>query len=425
MSHLRRVLTYAVLFLCAPSLLADEASQIFDSLYGARLKAVESTPASKDDVEFAATLLASAKQARDTPALLKLICEAVDKLGSRDRTGYGFVVEARRLQSDAIPADRGTCLDRIIEVQQLTWNASRGQERNGAAKFHAASGEYTNALEYYQRGISMARSVRSHSVSDILAEREATANKLRASKRVDDLNHKLEVNPADTESAEELVTIMIVELDDPARAAQFKFLSLNEALKTHITLAAQPIDKLESSQCLSLGDWYNGLALQTRGPMRANMWLHAHRYYERYLKISKSGGLEQKKVELTLLQITASLEKLGFRAPREVTVPATCNRAKAFPTGVTLKKGERFQLFPNPDDKWTGGGSRARVFCDWQGYSGGNWMKMFLKIGDHVEPVASGQTVTSPNDGALELYAEDGKVAQNKGQIRVVIKFPQ
>jgi len=93
-------------------------------------------------------------------------------------------------------------------------------------------------------------------------------------------------------------------------------------------------------------------------------------------------------------------------------------------TGVTLLSGQKFKVLPNPEDKWSGGGSKQGVFCDYKGYPDrrNNWMRMFLQIADEkAVPVDPDLIQSAPVDGILKLYAEDGSAAGNVGEIRVEI----
>lgn len=93
-------------------------------------------------------------------------------------------------------------------------------------------------------------------------------------------------------------------------------------------------------------------------------------------------------------------------------------------TRVTLRNGQKFRIIPDPEGEWSGGGSKAGVFCDYKGYAdrGTNWMRMYSQVGDgNPEPVDPEVVRTAAVDGDLKLFAEDGSAAGNKGAIKVEI----
>jgi len=320
--HLYRMLAISIVLLCAVFVSADETQDVFNTVYGARLQAVESTPDPADDVEYARTLLDAARESRDTPDLLKLLCETSERLGSRNKTGFRIAVEATRLQMEVIPGVRGTCLNRILELQQAIWRSSQGAAKTDAAlnlfntlltnaEYRINEGEYAKAIKLYRQSLPLARSLRSPLVSDIISAREATAIKLQTNNRIQGLHDELKRDPKDSDLAEQLVKALVVEADDPTRAAKFTFLPLTDELKNHVKLAAQPVDNLEPSQAANLGDWYYGLANQSSESTRTRLLIRARNYYRRCQQAGNLENLEQKKTELVLKQINDTLDKVG------------------------------------------------------------------------------------------------------------------
>ena len=65
---------------------------------------------------------------------------------------------------------------------------------------------------------------------------------------------------------------------------------------------------------------------------------------------------------------------------KTVTVQAHDVGSSPSKTGVTLQKGQRFKLIPSSKDEWTGGGTKAGVFCNYLGYTDrADWMRMMWK----------------------------------------------
>jgi len=108
--------------------------------------------------------------------------------------------------------------------------------------------------------------------------------------------------------------------------------------------------------------------------------------------------------------------------PTFTEINVRADRPKA--TGIMLKKGQKFSLEPNREDKWGGGGTKKGVLCDYMGYDdrGNTWMRMMFRVGkEEGSPVKLGHLQFAKQDGELTIYAFDGLPAGNTGEIRVSI----
>lgn len=140
-----------------------------------------------------------------------------------------------------------------------------------------------------------------------------------------------------------------------------------------------------------------------------------------------AGALKCKEIKQSIVKAieTAVVLSSSNRESRfKAKVSATNFVGDPINTGVALVKGQAFSIVPNPKDKWTGGGSKRGVYCNYQGYpgNGGEWMQMRYQIGENkAVPVVSDAIQTAPSNGELKLFAEDGSAAGNAGDIRVEI----
>ena len=110
----------------------------------------------------------------------------------------------------------------------------------------------------------------------------------------------------------------------------------------------------------------------------------------------------------------------------EATVLSTRNRKSPVRTQVYVRENEQFLIIPNPEDKWTGGGSKAGKFCDFRGYipndTKGTWMRLYYAIEDgDPKPVDPTKVLKADREGKLNLFVEDANPRGNKGEVRVVI----
>ncbi len=109
-------------------------------------------------------------------------------------------------------------------------------------------------------------------------------------------------------------------------------------------------------------------------------------------------------------------------------VQALQTQASPLATGLRVKKGQKFTIYPNKEDKWTGGGTKANLYCGYMGYDdrGNMWMRLHCRVGNaQPEPVVDSKEMTAEADGELFLYAYDDKAAGNVGQIRVAVALPE
>ena len=91
---------------------------------------------------------------------------------------------------------------------------------------------------------------------------------------------------------------------------------------------------------------------------------------------------------------------------------------------MRVAKGQVFVITPDPAGRWGGGGTKAGKLCDYRGYFPNKddpWMRMFWRVGTTTVPVVSGQPVTAPADGEIELMCWDAKIDKNKGEIRATV----
>lgn len=128
----------------------------------------------------------------------------------------------------------------------------------------------------------------------------------------------------------------------------------------------------------------------------------------------------------TIAQKIRDEKILIARLPRqEFGIHASHNEGRACPTGIKLKKGQRFIVYPNRDDRWCGGGSKRGIFCDYRGYPRRMWMKMHWKVGPAKAPVSPSEQVTAAAEAELKFFSVDHDVTGNYGTIRVrVVVIP-
>ena len=112
---------------------AAKAAEAFESLYGKDWKRVKPTPDVRDDIDLAKKLLAAAKETRDQPEFLAVLCEKTAELAAV-LTGYATAVEALELEAAGLPDRAPAVAARLLEIRQKQFDAAKGDDRAAAGE---------------------------------------------------------------------------------------------------------------------------------------------------------------------------------------------------------------------------------------------------------------------------------------------------
>lgn len=116
-------------------------------------------------------------------------------------------------------------------------------------------------------------------------------------------------------------------------------------------------------------------------------------------------------------------------APAESRVHIPAASVGSHPVIVGLVKAGQVVTVEPIKVYWTGGGSKAGKYCDWNGYPGsGNegghpWMAVVAAVGKESHAPANNKlSFTVAADGMLVVYANDDKPEGNVGSGDVTVK---
>ncbi len=264
-------LILVMLLSSSSSALADDAKQVFDSLYGPRIKAAKATADRADDHALAKELLASAGNSADTPALLALLCEASYDLGSRHPDGFTTAAQAMTLLAESVEAQRTGAREKLADVLMKQSRLGKPDERETAGEqlidTLLAMGDeklemkkWTEATGDYRRAMTIATPRKSPKLETIKAKLDLATRRDRAEKQIARLNEKLLGDANDSATAQEIVKLYIVEFDDPKAALPFLNRTKDESLKKLVPLASGATESVSGDDHLALGEWYRSLA---------------------------------------------------------------------------------------------------------------------------------------------------------------------
>jgi len=340
MGHGGRLAPAAILLASWLPVLADEAADTFNKLYGEDLKRVAATPFPADDVALARQMLEDAKKVGDQPAFVALLCEKAYELAAKDASGYATATAAMDLLAVKVPEKKVECLQKNAGIYQKQYALARGEAKTKAgenviaalsalAEAQTAAGDTDGAGMTLRQAIAVATAIKSEHKAALQARLENLAPRQKIERQIAAIQAKLDANPKDAASRTELVRLYLVEMDDPAEAAKFLDETLDEAARKYVPAAARTVEAAPEVECTELGDWYKGLAEQavTPGSKRA-MLRRAQGYYRRFLVLHPAADLGRTAATLTLKRIDDALAKLG---------PAP--EPKSGPAGLTLDLG--------------------------------------------------------------------------------------
>ncbi|MEX2212474.1 MAG: hypothetical protein WD768_00005, partial [Phycisphaeraceae bacterium] len=300
------------------ALQADDAQQVFDAVYGPRVKQVSGTTDRGDDVALAASLLAAARTSTDTPALLALMCEAAYDLGQRHADGYTTAADAMTLLAQTVPDQRDAARDKLAEILTKQSRAGKVEERDpalnrlletlmaiGHEKMDARS--YGDAAGAFRRVVTLAAPKKLPQGEDAKARMDDAMRLDRVTKQVARLQEKLQANANDFASAEEIVRLNVIELDDAAAALAVLDRVQDERMKQLTPLAVKALEELKAEEALALGEWLRGFAVAAK-PQDRELWVRTEAYLSRFVEQNSEAGFNATKATVLLSEAAAKLK---------------------------------------------------------------------------------------------------------------------
>jgi len=336
----------AILLACPLVVLADEAADTFNKLYGDDLKRVAATPSPADDVALAKQLLEAAGNVTNQTAFLALLCEKAYELAIKDPTGYPTAEAAMKLLAASAAEKKVESLQKIAAIYQRSYATAHAEAKAKAgealiesfkvlADAQAAAQDANGAGATLKQALAVATTIKSESKAAFQDQLAGLASQQQVEKQIAALKAKLEADPKDASSRKEIVRMYLVETDNPAEAAKFVDETCDEGTRRYVPAAAKPTEDAPELACTQLGDWYRGLADQAAVPAsKGAMLRRAQTYYQRFLVLHTAEDLARTVATLTLKRIEDALAKLPpALEPKSGPASVTLDLGK----GVTMK----------------------------------------------------------------------------------------
>lgn len=300
------------------SLRADEATKIFDQVYGQKVKAVVASLDKADDHALVAELtrLASDSATDETLAIV-MFTQGYD-LAMRDASGARLAADAMSALGSRVESQRAFATEKRIDALNLLFLRGKAEERDEAGgemvdllveqgNAQASKGKYTEAAATYRRAILATSRIKSRSPDDIKPRMEAVLQQARAAKQVEIYRAKLLENRSDTAMAEALVKVYLTELDDAKAAGPYLEIVKDEMLKKVAVLAAKSVSELEEGEAIVLAEWYYAQSRGAKELAEAVTLGRTKENLERFLALHTGSDLQRSKAMVMKTEVEQTL----------------------------------------------------------------------------------------------------------------------
>jgi len=307
--------------IAAPAVMADVEDD-FNTLFGPEAKKVAATKATRDDADFAASLLAAAGKVGDRINLKTLILEKAHQFAIADPTGHETAVKALRQLHEVCGRRKLEWDEKLATVWQLRYSRARGTKRSTAgqallkqlvtaAAANFAAGQTTKASSFYRKALALAGALHSPRKSEIVAKLKAANARLLVEQKIASLRRRLESDPRDRKIRETLIQLCLVELDSPTEAAKLLSDDVGEFLRTYVSLATRPVNEIAEGACLELGAWYEEVSEKATLKGKASALGRARQYYQHYLTRHTKKDVFRVKATIALARVDKALNELA------------------------------------------------------------------------------------------------------------------
>jgi len=290
--------------------------------FGEQEARVARSTSTRDDAEFAAKMLASARELDAQPKAKALLCEKACEFGLKDAAGWATAVEALALLRTCTEGREAEIDARLLEASEVRYKLSRGPERERAGlrlvamlveagEKALAAGQGDRAVTSYARAVRVASAIRLPQARSIAMRRRLATEAARTVKEAEDLEKARRAAPDNRALATRLLMLYLVERDDPAKAVELlRSAEASEAVRTYAPLAAKGPAAANEALSAELGDWYAALAAKARGYGKYRMLRRSRAYYQRFLALHEKKDVTRLRVAMAMAKVVKALEPL-------------------------------------------------------------------------------------------------------------------
>ncbi len=273
------------------------------------------------------------------------MCETAHDLAADVSGGVTIAFEALDVLAEKVPDRRFDCALRRAALCQRVYSGS-GLRADGqhlvaawteAAELGTSARRFTEAAEAWRKALELAEEKDFPKLEAIRERLPAFAARVESVRKADALAARLHENPADADIRRRMLTLRLIELDDPAGAVEYLDAAPDEETRTNVPLAAQPREKLSAETALRLAEWYVGLVDRAGVGGRELMAARARTFYLRFFELHESRD------DPLAMRAALGLNKVGGRVPDPPQRPDSPDRRSA-PRAVSGEGGEMTDL---------------------------------------------------------------------------------
>jgi hypothetical protein len=310
-----------------PTLRAVRADALaaFGKLYGPDIKRVKATPDSADDLALAGQMIQSARTSRLDAELLAAMCEGAYDLAAGASGGQTTAFEALSVLAEKVPDKRFDCAVKRAALCEQVYKAG-GSPADGqrlvealmtAADLGTSARSFAEAADAWSRALAVAEVVNAPGLAVLKERRPAFEARVKSAVEAASLAGRLRENPQDAAARGQMLTLQLLELDQPAEAARYLDAAMEEGLKTNVPLACQPAEKLSEESALKLAEWYVGLVDKAGVGGKELMNARARVCYGRFYEFHNGRD------DALAMRAALGVQKVGGKVPDPSAPPET------------------------------------------------------------------------------------------------------
>ena len=208
------------------------------------------------------------------------------------------------------------------------------------AEIHEKSGNWTRAAARYREAVPVDAYLKAGNAKEIRRKYKAAVHFATTTRRVAQYAALLKKDPSKASTRALLVKLLVVELNDPARAQPYLNEDVDEKWRTCVPLAAKALADLPESVCLELGRWYyKELSKNASSTGKGMLLRRAMDYYKRFVELHAKVDIQAFRAKAALASIEKELAKLGGASATGARVGSSGGKTLTLNlgAGVTMK----------------------------------------------------------------------------------------
>ncbi len=311
----------------AASLALGDAKSDYAELFGKKDARILASSTKSDDLAFAKELLEAAEAVSESPALQVFLYEKVLTFAGASTEGLPIALAVMDILEKKFPDRKTDWQVKHLGLLRSTYARAVGKAKKPAAQAYLdalmaaadalmTAGKSTEALPHYRSAGTLASYYRKEMLPEIRWKLTQAGSATLIESKIKRLQAKLNTDPNNTKSREELIHLYVIYTDAPAKAQSVLSDTVSEPLRKHVPLATKSTDELPADDCLSLGNWYyKTLRPKASGAGKRIVLQRASRYYERFVAQHEKQDISRVQAALALKKIQAELTRLGPAKP--------------------------------------------------------------------------------------------------------------